>query len=237
MKKAFKLSLIAAFATLMFSGAADATPFSSLGWVNPSLGQSWDETTLEGTAQYTFEILNEFVSPSPNVTREVRVNTLELFFESDIFDTSYFKTASFKAVEPQGWTFSFAHNADGSGTWLTATANGSNYATYNSAPLTIDVNYKLLSADRFAFGAAPSNTATPWDWYESQKGGSWAQEYILSRSMLFEGERWYREHSGGSTAPVPEPATAVLFSAGILGLFYLNRNRKKNQNQDTPRHA
>ncbi len=211
MKKFFVVSVM--FLLAAFSVNAYALPFTSLGWINPNFNDSWDAATATGTARYTFSFDN------PNVL----VNNLELLFEGDIFDLTELDAGDFSMVAPAGWnTVLFS-----SGSGLTWSISSGVAISAASSPIVLDVNYTLLNANRYFFGnSVAAGDVNVWAWNEAQGGNSpWSQEYHLTGIYQLDSDQDFVATSGGSTSPVPEPATILLFGAALLGLVGLKRRK------------
>jgi len=202
------LFLIAVSFVLGLNASAFALPFSSLGWVDPNYNNSWDQTTSTGTARYHFDWSNPDVS----------VTTLELQFEGDIFNLSLLDASDFNVVAPPSWTTTMWIE-NGVSHWGISSGEG---VDFTQSPIIVDVNYTLLSSSRYSYGNSTfAGDLDQWEWDEAQgANNAWSQKYDLVGESISSG-RIYT--SGGSIAPVPEPATMSLLGIGILGLFGLRR--------------
>jgi hypothetical protein len=123
---------------------------------------------------------------------------LSLQFEGDVFDIGQLDSGDVNMVNPLFWLDSTSSEPN----FKYVEVSGFPINSGNS-PIIFDVNYKLL--------ADPSTLN--WD-----EGQVWGQSYAMlgtSGTNL--------AVSGGSTAPVPEPATMTLLGLGILGLFGLRK--------------
>lgn len=132
----------------------------------------------------------------------VRAFWLSIQFEGDVFDLGQLDAGDVNVVNPGYWFDSITSET------------GFEYARafgwpINSTqdPIVVDVNYKLLG---------DPNTLN-WD-----EGQVWSQAYSML-GVGVEGCGIDLAVSGGSTAPVPEPATMSLLGFGILGLFGLRK--------------
>jgi len=207
MRKFSTICLMSLLAVFLVAGSAMAVPFDSLGWVNPNFNDTWDSDTLTGTAQYSFYI----TEPTAIFATGHGVNKLSLAFENDIFDVSELTEGSFEVIAPPNWGVEVS--SLGNNVWSISTA-GTLVTTLND-PLILQVEYTLLSVDRFSFGSG-----SDWAWNESQGTGPWAQAYTLDTT---DGDSI--DGSGGSTAPIPEPATMLLLGSGLIGLAGVGRKK------------
>ena len=192
---------------------AMALPFTSTGWVDPNYSNSWNPATLSGTARYYFYWDNPTVS----------VNQANIEFEGDIFNLAVLDASDFTVVAPGGWATNMYSEVPGVYHWSLSSGTG---ITTAQDPIMVDVNYTLLSQSRFYSGDnVAAGESQQWDWLESQGANSaWSQKYELAQTVDVPGYgKLTLNSSGGSTAPVPEPATMSLLGMGILGLFGLRR--------------
>ncbi len=196
--KKFMLLVLAALLVLSIKTSAMAFGFSSTGIVDPYYGPT---TATSGTARYYFYIDSDI----PGLT----VDTLALRFEGDIFDLNAMPVGNFSMINPSGWTNEIDTYESGM-VWTFNTGTG---ITTAQDPIVLQVNYVLQDANRVL-----AASGTGWEWNEGQV---WAQTYALSGPAVL-GLRGTAS-GGGSTAPVPEPATMAMLGMGVLGLFGLKR--------------
>jgi hypothetical protein len=205
----FTMIMISIF-TLSIVGSAAAFPissFSSIGWVDPNYNNSWNPTTYTGTARYYISWSN----PDVNVTQ------LSLMFEGDIFNLSTIDANDFKVIAPSEWTTQI-QNEGSNIKWSLSFGNGIDNST---SPIIVQVQYELLSSSRYYYGnSTAAGDSSDWGWLEAQGANiPWAQKYTLYGT----GSGTYI--SGGSTAPVPEPASLFLLGSGFLALGLFGRRR------------
>ncbi|MBI5742108.1 MAG: PEP-CTERM sorting domain-containing protein [Nitrospirae bacterium] len=216
--KVFSVMLVCLF--LVLPGKGHAVPFNSLGWVNPDFQGTWNPTTLEGTARYTFDILTDGID----------VNLLALAFEGDIFDLSVLDASDFTIVNPSsGWSTAIFNETTSDGTIRWEVSGGSTLINSTNDPIIIDVNFKLLSSSMYYYGSASlAGESGDWEWDEAQGANtSWSQKYILQGPGIGSiGPFNVPDISGGSTA-VPEPGTLVLLGSGLVGVAFYARRMKK----------
>ncbi len=210
-----KLLLIVVGVLLVLGVASNAmaAPFTSTGWVDPNYGNTWNSQTLSGTARYFFYWDN------PSVT----VNEVDIQFEGDIFNLSVLDATDFTVVAPDGWNTALYTETSGVYHWSLSSGDG---ITSADDPIIVDVNYTLLSESRYYYGNNVfAGEAELWNWLEAQGVNSpWSQKYELAFKVDVPGYgRLTVDSSGGSTAPVPEPATMALLGMGVLGLVGLKR--------------
>ena len=142
--------------------------------------------------------LEYFFTVTDDAGTGAEMDMLSLEFEGDVF--SYVSTAY--DYNPTDWTSS------------TISSTNSSY-TLSIAGTTLGVGETLsFSIDAIIFTDALTN-ASLWD-----EGQIWGQSWFSSDTL--EGG------DGGSTAPVPEPTSMLLFGTGIAGLAVFHRKRKKS---------
>jgi len=214
MKKALCYTMVLMF---LFAGHAFALQFSSTGSVNYNYNDSWDPDSLTGIAQFFFTI----------ETPGVEVDHVTLEFENDIFNLAELNSTDFTVLAPLDWQTSliFVDNQPGTDDAKASISFGDTMATSLNDPIIIEVAYTLLNAEMYNNAIGDG-----WEWDEGQ---AWGLSYSLGNSNISGLEEILTSYhvSTGSTAPVPEPATMLLFGAGLLGIGFLKRKRSsKNYN-------
>lgn len=206
MKKIGLILAVVVVGTFMLAGTAKALPFDSSGWVDPNYGDSWDSNTLFGTARYYFYWDNQNVS----------VTELDLQFEGDIFNLDELDTSDFNVIGLSDWSTSIHEESD-TLYWSISSGTG---IDYTQDPIILDAQYTLLSSSRYSYGNNTYASETEeWGWNEAQGANTaWVQKYTLTGTGYI---------SGGSTAPVPEPTSLLLFGTGLLGLAGFAIARRK----------
>lgn len=180
------------------SGSVIAVPFSSTGIVNMNYNNSWDETSLTGTALFQFYIDEDWP----------QVDQVDLEFENDIFDFTQIQSDDFNVISHVGWETSLDTGTNG---YRFAITLGSIPVNSSNDPIEIMFDYTLLGADRYN-----SASGDDWAWDEGQ---AWSVSYTLLTNSF--------DVSSGSTAavPTPEPATILLFGCGLIGLAGFGRKK------------
>ena len=187
---------------LLTATQAAAVPFKSTGLVNPDYQSSWDESTLSGTAQYSFLIERD----------KIDVDYVEIQFENDIFDFSQIDASDFTVLSPGGWTTEIYTDENGEYKWSMSSAGTGALATSLNDPIRILFSYVLLSADRYE---SAFDSILGWSWDE---GGPWQQGYLLSGGR-------YTSYGSTSPAHAPEPTTLMLFGIGLIATAGIGRRK------------
>jgi len=181
----------------IFLVAPDLFAFPVLGYVDPGFGSGYDlGTTTTGTATYYFE--NMTTVPAGRAIK------IQLAFEGDVFDLAH--TAPVIGSQTPGWAF------------LPTLSLGPFYEIETTVSpllgiepgetLSFQVNYTLLD-DALSLDSL-------WD-----EGGYWQQKWTAKH---FLGKDFIVD-DGGSTAPIPEPATMLLFGISLLSVAGYGRYR------------
>ncbi len=202
MKKVSRFLILAAVAIMLMAGSAMASPFGPhleiTGWVNPNYA-SLDENVVDGTT--TLDV--EYLFSVDNAIEGAEMNLLSLEFERDVFAS----VNSFTVTNPDDWAVSeFDEPFTGFSRYEISSAG--------TTGTTLGKGDKLvISAKLTLFNDALTN-ADLWD-----EGQIWGQSWV-ALSTLGLGD-------GGSTAPVPEPATLFLLGSGLAGLALYGRRKKQ----------
>lgn len=207
MKKYLKIIIILFSAVFLVTYSAMALPFSSSGYVNPNFNNSWDPTTSSGTALFEIYIEEDWAS----------ANRAWLEFENDIFNLSGIQASDFNVLNPAGWTTLLSPGTNG---YEFSISLAGTPATSTNDPVRISFDYVLLGADRYY--NASEGISGGWAWDEGQ---GWAVTYGLADTTAID-IFGIPATSGGSTAPVPEPATMLLMGTGLACLATIARRRK-----------
>ena len=195
MKKIF-IVLVVCGLMLVSSNAYAVYYFDSYGIVDQNYGDSWNPATASGIARYSFGFDNPMVN----------VYEVSLEFETDVFDVSVLVMTP---VLPIGWTSSTQTN-----TGVTFVKDSGVAILYNQGPIIFDVAYTLNDATAY--------NQTSGDFGSWSEGQAWGQSYSLLGSNNCSSEIAF---SPGSTNPVPEPMTMLLFGPALLGLVGLKRKK------------
>lgn len=197
------LIAVAMISVLVLGGATLAMAYpnhTSLAWVNPNL----DATGLHGVAQYHIEVTdaNQFF-----IDNNLGINEVVIEFESDVF--AQFLDASNNLVP-----FVVVSSAPAGWTWTVDPGTSSSTFSFGTTGTPLGIGESVDVWIEYQLQDYLPNLEGLWN-----EDNTWHQA-VTTWEFEFNGTKGSH---GTSTMPVPEPATALLFSSGIALLGYIRR--------------